>query len=161
MTALVVQPLLADAIFITEVLTAAGVQVTTANFAEAKARLAAAVPHLLVVDICQGEYNGLQLVIRGLAGRPGMAALVTCPYGDVVLQRETEALGATYILKPISREELLAAAARTIWRDRDIVVPIRAPFERRRGERRQAASEHSGVERRGSERRRALLASSA
>lgn len=156
LTALVVEPQVADSLFITDVLTSAGFQVTAANFTEARARLSLAPPHLLVVDVCQREYNGLQLVIRGRGVRTAMAALVTCAYSDVVLQRETETLAGAYIVKPITREELLAAAARTIWRDRETVAPIRRPFERRRGERRQVASLSTDVERRCSERRRSL-----
>jgi DNA-binding response OmpR family regulator len=156
LTALVVEPPLADSLFITDVLTSAGFQVTAANFAEARARLSVAPPHLLVVDVCQRQYNGLHLVIRGIGVRSGMAPLVTCSYADIVLQRESERLGAAYIVKPITREELLAAAARTIWRDRETLVPIRPPFERRRGERRQMASLRTNIERRRSERRRPL-----
>lgn len=158
-TALVVEPKLADGLFIVGALSMAGYRVTTADFPQAKALLSFSPPHLLVVDVCQGEYNGLQLVIRGRAARLRLAAVVTCHYEDVVLRRDTETLGGTYVVKPVTREELLAAAARTVWRGLgggDRSLPVRPPFERRHGDRRQQHAIAAAAERRQADRRRAV-----
>jgi DNA-binding NtrC family response regulator len=154
LSALVVEPRLADSLLAASVLTSAGYHVTVADFHEAKAVVTFAPPQILVVDVCQGEFNGLQLVIRAKSESPEIAAVVTCRYEDVVLQREAEALGAAFMVKPVAREELLAAAARTLWRSPQNAEPIRAPFERRRERRRRVTAVIAGPERRQHDRRR-------
>lgn len=157
LTALVVEPTLADSLFVIGALTSGGYRVTVADFQEAKARLAFSPPHLLVIDVRQGNFNGLHLVLRGKSVRPRMAALVTSRHPDIVLQRDTESAGGTFVIKPTTRVELLAAAARTLWRtDASATAePIRAPFERRIAERRQLAQPIGSADRRRVERRRA------
>jgi DNA-binding response OmpR family regulator len=159
-TAVVVEPCLTDSITATLALGAAGYQVTVCDFREAKARLVVAAPNLLVADVRQGNFNGLQLVLRGRAARRRLAAIVTTRHDDAVLQREAESLGATYILKPVGRDEFLAAVARTLWRSTGVdgSDPIRRPFERRHCERRKHPSaEVVDPERRKGGRRRTLL----
>jgi hypothetical protein len=69
----------------------------------------------------------------------------------VVLRADAEALGATFIVTPISARELVGAVLQTAYR-RDRTQPIRPPFERRRSERRKqrlafAADRRSGERR--------------
>ena len=154
LTALVVQPELADALFFMRDLAACGFQVTVADFRTAKTRLGSGPPDLLVVEICLGEYNGLHLLIRGLSAAPRMAAVVTCGYEDVVLQRETELHGGVFVVKPISSREFLAAASRAVWRSAENTSVIRAPYERRRSERRNDGPAYTGFDRRLLNRRR-------
>ena len=63
--ALIVEPVLSDALFVVAVASSLGFQVTVANnFQEGLDRLR--VPTvLLIADIRLGEYNGLHLVMRG------------------------------------------------------------------------------------------------
>ena len=153
-TAMVVEPRPDDAKFLADALRSGGYDVTVASFAEAKAVLNSSPPQLLVVDICQGAFNGLHLVVRLRSARATVAAVVTCPYDDSVLRRDAESLGAVFAVKPTTREELLAAAARVLWRNRHDSDPIRQPFERRHTDRRLAAGPIPGPDRRRMERRR-------
>ena len=131
-------------------------EVTVAEtFAKAKDRLNTRPPALLVTEIRLGEYNGLHLVLRGKAQRPSMAALVMSSMADPVLQTEAEAMGATFLVKPLENSELLAAVTRTLFQRDRSEGPVRPPFERRKGDRR-AAIMVIGPERRAGERRRDL-----
>jgi DNA-binding response OmpR family regulator len=138
-TALIVEPVLADAVAVASTLTAHRFQVTIAStFANAKERLNVRPPEVLVADIRLGEYNGLQLVLRAKSQRPSTAAIVTSEVHDPVLQADAEALGATFVLKPIVDEELAAAIFRTIFQSKQAaaVSPLRPLFERRQVQRR-------------------------
>jgi DNA-binding NtrC family response regulator len=138
-SALVVDPKLSEALSTVALLTDEGFEVTVAEtFAKAKDRLSARPPALLVTEVRLGEYNGLHLVLRGKAQRPSMAALVMSTIADPVLQTEAEAMGATFLVKPISNRDLLAAVTRTLFqRDRG-EGPVRPPYERRSIDRRAA-----------------------
>jgi len=139
-------------------LSGAGFTVTaTDNYHEAKTLLAAAPPLVLVTEIRLGAYNGLQLALRA-AESPARrtAVVVTSAFPDPVLQRDADRVGATFALKPLTEEALLAAVYRTAMRRADASrapEPILAPFERRSGERRMASSEVE-FERRAADRRR-------
>ena len=142
-------------------LTAAGFKVSaTDNYHEAKALLLTDPPLLLVTEIRLGAFNGLQLALRaGSAGsmRPRTTVVVTSGFEDPVLRYEAERAGATFVLKPFTGDELLAAVYRTALRrplPDGVLEPIRAPFERRHGQRRQTVAVGVGVNRRQSDRRR-------
>jgi hypothetical protein len=67
---------------------------------------------------------------------------------------EAEAMGATFIVKPTSPEDIAAAILRTVLRDRALAAPpIRPPFERRRIERRVHPPNGTMPERRRADRR--------
>lgn len=139
--ALVVEPGLSDVLQLVPILSALGFQITaTETFQEAKQSLRTP-PRLLVADIRLGEFNGLHLVLRGRSTRPDMAAVVTSAIDDPVLRAEAEAMGATFVVRPIGAEELRAAIARTLLRNPgEPFQPIRAPFERRTGPRRSVSA---------------------
>ena len=112
------------------------------NFLEAKQRLSESPPDLLITQLALGEYNGIGLVVRGKSHRADLAAVVLSSFNDPVLQADTEANGATFVRMPVSDVELRAAVFRTLLRERSPTAspePIRPPFERRRGQRRQQA----------------------
>jgi DNA-binding NtrC family response regulator len=135
-TLLVVEPTLADLLVMVSTMSHAGFHVTAAEtFEQARPFLTSRHPSILVTALRLGAYNGLHLVLRGKAMRPEMAALVISDEADVVLQTEAEAMGATFMVKPIAERELLAAVRQTFFR-RDPSRPIRPPFERRQWERR-------------------------
>jgi DNA-binding response OmpR family regulator len=154
-SALIVEPVLVDAMFSVDAVTSLGFHVTVAdNFHEALERLRIP-PALLIADIRLGEYNGLHLVLRGKAVKRDLAAIVTSGVADSVLQSEAEQLGATFILKPASTEEFRAAICRTLLRTSS--EPIRPPFERRQADRRSGSDPLAEPERRVGPRRRDVL----
>jgi DNA-binding response OmpR family regulator len=152
--ALIVEPQLPDLRLYASILSALGFDVTTTEtFEEARHSLRVP-PTLLIADIRLGEFNGLHLVLRGKSAHPDMAAIVVSDVDDPVLQAEAESMGATFIHKPVEPEEIEAAVCRTVLRDRGAAfVPIRAPFERRRSDRRVSPLSMSELERRRSDRR--------
>lgn len=86
------------------------------DFHEAKRVLAARPPDLLVTHVRLGEYNGLQLVLRGKMTRPAMGAIVVADEPDPVLERDVTEMDATLVLSTAGRDEWLAAALRVIPR---------------------------------------------
>ena len=153
-TALVVEPTVAEKLFLVSSLSELGFQVTVSDdFRDARAHLMSA-PILLVTELRLGEYNGLHLVFRAKSIRADMAAIIRTQIADPLLQLEAERMGATFVLKTASPREFRAVVARTLMRKADSFEPIRPPFERRHQERRAALAmpEHM-PERRSSERR--------
>ena len=154
-SALIVDPVLPEALFSIGAVSSLGFHVTVAdNFHEALERLRVP-PTLLIADIRLGEYNGLHLVLRGKAAKRDLAAMVTSSVEDSVLQAEAEQLGATFVRKPITSDEFRAAICRTLLRAG--TEPIRPPFERRQGDRREASHPIPHAERRAGTRRRDVL----
>ena len=83
-----------------------------------------------------------------------MAAIVVTTVADPVLQAEAERMNATFILKPTTKQEFLAAIYRTLFRSADDPAPIRPTFERRVSERRLPDAAAIDAERRLAQRRR-------
>jgi len=159
LTAIVVEPTLADTWFAVSGLADRGFHITVAeNFLEARTLIDKHPPSLLITELRLQEYNGLHLVLRGKAARPDMAALVLSGTADPVLQAEAERMHATFVLKPTNRQEFLAAVYRTLFRSLDDTTPVRSPFERRGADRRVAAGIAANADRRVRERRRELRA---
>ena len=155
LSVLVVEPDLAELLVSTSMLSASGFHVTAAaSFAQARILLGGARPFaVLLTTLRLGMYNGLHLVVRGRCVQPTMAALVTASPEDVLLQTEAERLGATFVLKPTTSQEFIAAILQTVFRRESSAAPIRPPFERRQADRR-GTSQSFGEERRRTERRR-------
>lgn len=84
------------------------------DFHEAKRVLGSQPPDLLVTHVRLGEYNGLQLVLRGKMTRPEMAAIVVTDCADPVLARDVAEMNATLVLSTAGRQEWVAAARRVI-----------------------------------------------
>ncbi|MGQ0732816.1 MAG: response regulator [Acidobacteriota bacterium] len=160
-SALLVDPTLVDAMIVVRVLETQGFHVTLAEtFNQARQRMSVRPPDVFVTEIRLGEYNGLQLVLRAKSLRPEVAALVVTSTMDPVLQTDAEAMGATFVVKPVSEGELLAAIFRTLFESKaSIPHPIRAPFERRVAQRRGIVIPMPQDRRRGERRRdsRSLL----
>lgn len=157
-SALIIDPVLSDAMFSVDAATSLGFRVTVADsFQEALERLRVP-PALLIADIRLGEYNGLHLVLRGKAARRDLAAIVTSGMADPVLQSEAEQLGATFVLKPTTAQEFCAAICRTLLQGAGSPGgPIRSPFERRTSDRRSTPPAVHYPERRTGPRRRDVL----
>ncbi len=154
---LVVEPGLDELLMLTSMLSAAGFHVTAAaSFVQARALIGGARTFgLLLTALRLGMYNGLHLVVRGQSVQPHMAALVTASPEDAMLRTEAENLGATFVVKPTTSQECIAAILQTVFRQ-DTSTPIRPPFERRRTERRRETSQAVDEERRRSDRRRRI-----
>ena len=82
---------------------------TCSTFAEAKRRILADSPPVLVVDVRLEGFNGIHLAILARQLNPDTRIVVLSGYDDPVLRRDAVALGATYLLKPLNSAELLAA----------------------------------------------------
>ena len=109
MRALVVEPEDDDRAFLVSTLTSAGLSVTaTDGFARAHRLLVRQPPTLLVAEIRLGHHNGLHLAHIAHWMRRQMILLVTSRYRDPVLMRDIEALGATFVQKPLTPGGLLA-----------------------------------------------------
>jgi len=86
--------------------------VATTSFEEARQRLAARPPNLLIASSRLGGFNGMHLVLCGHVSRPGMTAIVTTPAKDPILEAEASVFGASCVVAPESRAELLAVVTR-------------------------------------------------
>ena len=157
-TALVVEPNGSDMELIKSALISAGFTVIGVdNFRDGGALLIEAPPSMLVTEIRLGAYNGLQLAYRGKSVWPPMTIMLTSAYRDPVLQRDIERMGATFVLKPVSTQDFVAAVYRTALRQpnsQGAFEPVQPPFERRQTERRQSPVNGSlDTDRRRTERR--------
>src|SRR6185295_1866228 len=160
-SALVVEPNSSDMMLIKSALTSAGFMVAGIdNFKDAVNLLVEARPSVLVTEIRLGAYNGLQLAYRGKSMKPPMTIVLTSAYRDTVLERDVERIGATFVLKPVTARDFLAAVYRTALRQptqKGTFDQIQPPFERRQTERRHVPVERSvDDERRRIERRHGL-----
>lgn len=82
--------------------------VTCRTFEAARECLAQDSPEVLLTDIRLDGMNGLYLVV--LAKRlPNVSSIVMTAFDDPGLYREAEHLKAQYLVKPMTRDELLAA----------------------------------------------------
>jgi len=88
----------------------AGFEVETCgDFASARRALERDPPDALVVDVRLGAFNGVQLAVVARALRPDTRIVVVSGWDDAVLKREAASVGATFVLKPVAPEALLAA----------------------------------------------------
>jgi len=91
------------------------------TFAAAKALLETK-PALVISELKLGEYNGLHLALKGRA--LGIPAIIVGPQ-DVVLQKDAEELGATYLTSVLRRSQVLELVAERIGPTIDVAgVPI-------------------------------------
>lgn len=82
--------------------------ITCRTFEAARECLAQDSPEVLLTDIRLDGMNGLYLVL--LAQRlPNLSSIVMTAFDDPGLHREAEQLNARYLVKPMTRDELLAA----------------------------------------------------
>ena len=128
------------------------------NYDDGKSLLIKAPPALLMTEIRLGAYNELHLAYRARVTKPDTTIVLPSAYSDPVLLRDVEQMGATFVLKPVTARELVAAIYRTALRQPNpagTFEPIRPPFERRQIDRRQTPQDQLvETERRGPERRR-------
>lgn len=103
------------------VLTTAGYRVRLASsFEDAKQLLSSEPPVVLVTAIRLGPFNGLHLVLRGRADRPGMGACVIDASWDPTLEADARRYGAAYLAEPLDGSILLEKVA-------EILVDVSRP----------------------------------
>jgi two-component system response regulator RegA len=94
---------------LTELLRLAGLFVASCRtFAEAKAFALTNKVRALVTDVRLGDHNGLHLVQIVRTAQPGARLVAFSGHDDPVLKRDAEALGATFLLKPLDISALVA-----------------------------------------------------
>ncbi len=109
---LVVEPHADELVETLDLLDRAGYRVTgTTSFDEARRYLLAYSPQLLVTDVQLGAYNGMHLILRGRCKRPELAAILTHHSDDPVLRNEAEKEQIPYLVRPCTKESLLALVA--------------------------------------------------
>ena len=112
-SALVVEPDVADRMFLVSELTFAGFTVIpTDSFTSARAYLRSEALAVLVTDVRLKAYNGLHLALLARHMRPQISVVVTSGTHDRVLWRQAQALNAVLIPKPMTEGALLAAVYR-------------------------------------------------
>jgi DNA-binding response OmpR family regulator len=108
--AIVVDADVAELRLTTQALEDAGFIVMTANsFPKAKALLESVTPEIVIADIRLDAFNGLHLAALCAASRPGTPFVVTHRVYDAVFDADAQRLGAAYIVKTPTREELTRA----------------------------------------------------
>ena len=76
-------------------------------FEEARQHLLTEEFDVLVTDVRLGAFNGIQLAVVARDRNAEMKIVVFSGYDDPVLRSEAANLGATYLVKPITAEQLL------------------------------------------------------
>jgi DNA-binding response OmpR family regulator len=81
------------------------------TFEEARDRLLAEDFDVMLTDVRLGAFNGLQLAVIARDQDREMGIIVFSGYDDPVLRAEAASLGASYLVKPVSAEQLLELMA--------------------------------------------------
>ena len=84
---------------------------TTTTFHDARTTLRDLKPHLIIVDVRLGSYNGLQLIIEA---EPPIPAIVVSGFSDPTIEAEARKAGAEFMIKPIVPSNLLALVQRKL-----------------------------------------------
>lgn len=77
------------------------------TFEDARNRLLTEDFHCLVTDVRLGAFNGLQLAVIARDKSRDMGIIVFSGFDDPVLREEAAHLGASYLVKPVTAEQLL------------------------------------------------------
>lgn len=88
-----------------EWLESAGYETIVADtFEHGKRAMVEFAPHLAIVDVRLGAFNGLQLISTREVRIP---VVVVTGFDDPVLRADAEAFGASYMVKPVAPRDLL------------------------------------------------------
>ena len=77
-----------------------------ANFEEARAALRTMAFDALLTDVRLGAFNGLQLALIARTDNPRIRIIVISGIDDPVLRDEAAAMGAEYLVKPVTAQLL-------------------------------------------------------
>ena len=78
-------------------------------FLDARLRLDAQPPDLLIADVRLGPYNGLHLIVRSRQHLPQMATILTHHHADAGYLNEAAANQAAFLILPCDPAEILKA----------------------------------------------------
>jgi DNA-binding response OmpR family regulator len=81
--------------------------VASRTFEEARNRLLTENFNCLITDVRLGAFNGLQLAVIARNKNPNIGIIVFSGFDDPVLREEAAQLGARYVVKPVSAEQLM------------------------------------------------------
>lgn len=81
--------------------------VALGSFTEAKRALHTQRFDVLITDVRLGAFNGLQLAVLARDLHPGIQLIVFSGFDDPVLREEAHALGAQYLVKPVTSTYLI------------------------------------------------------
>ena len=96
--------------FVKQLMETAGYEVLSAsNFAQAREYIQNHNLAILVADVRLGDFNGIQLGILAKNAWPDVRIVIMSGWDDPVLRHEADQLGAAYVQKPFSAEELRSA----------------------------------------------------
>jgi DNA-binding response OmpR family regulator len=107
-----------------EWLDGAGYETSIAStFEAAKRAIDTLAPHLVLLDIRLGAFNGLQLMIStGKVRR--IPAIVITGFDDPVLRADAAAFGARYLVKPVVPRVLLALIEELLAAEGSVASPV-------------------------------------
>ena len=92
---------------------------TASTFHEGVALFEKVQPDVLVTGVRLGAYNGLHLLVRGVANRPDLPVLIMGPQ-DPVVEREARELGAAaYMRGPVAASEIVSVIKRIETRNEE------------------------------------------
>lgn len=77
------------------------------TFEDARQKLLKEPFDVLITDVRLGAFNGIQLAVVARDRNPEMKIVVFSGFDDPVLRSEAANLGAIYLVKPITAEQLL------------------------------------------------------
>ena len=77
------------------------------TFEDARHRLLTEDFDVLITDVRLGAFNGIQLAVIARDKHPDMRIIVFSGFDDPVLRAEAEAVGALYLVKPLTARQLL------------------------------------------------------
>ena len=83
-----------------------------ANFEEARVALRTTVFDAILTDVRLGAFNGLQLALIARTDNPQIRIIVISGTDDPVLRGEAAAMGAEYLVKPVTAQLLQSAIDR-------------------------------------------------
>ena len=96
--------------FVKQLMETAGYEVLTSNnFTRAREYIQRHDFSIVVADVRLGDFNGIQLGILAKNAWPEVRIVIMSGWDDPVLRHEAEQLGASYVQKPFSAEELRSA----------------------------------------------------
>jgi DNA-binding NtrC family response regulator len=81
--------------------------VAHASFEEARKALRTTSFDALVTDVRLGAFNGLQLAVMAKDAHPDIRLIVFSGFDDPVLRSDAEHIGAVYLVKPVTSNQLL------------------------------------------------------
>jgi DNA-binding response OmpR family regulator len=80
---------------------------SSSAFEDAKQQISSLRPDIVITDVRLGAFNGLQLAILARDVRPDGQVVVFSGFDDPVLKEEARRIGAAYLVKPVSGQQLV------------------------------------------------------